>query len=506
MSPIVTCTSCNHRFAVSNTFIDAFATCPHCGAMIMIDKPDPAGEIPMTSVSATVSAAADRHRSFLRAQLPIAGVIVVMVSLLQLALTGPQFLVALGVSVLAAIGCVTAASKKNGEKLAAVILWVFAIELVGVIRLAYGMSQGMHRFQILYAVLITVPFVLGIVAMLQSVSWDMGAFSGYSGYGRSSHSSSGFGGSSCSSGGSASSCGGGGCDAVAGVGEEVVVVAVAETPGLIEVPLTGLGYRAPLADWISSRPPEVHCLEITAEHFFDHGEEHLEWLSECYPLYVHGLGLSLGTPGRLDADTLDKFARIASIAGAEWISEHVAFTRSDEVDLGHLNPVAPTESSLSVLVDHARELMDRCQKPLILENVTSFLRLPGEMSETEFLNRLCERSGCGLLLDVTNLLINARNHRFDELDWLSELDSDNVVQLHVVGYSEQNGVWQDYHGAAIQDDLFHLVGEVVRSTSVRAIIIERDTHFPPDEELARELTRLENECVSARQSRELRDV
>ena len=131
MSPIVTCTSCNHRFAVSNTFIDAFATCPHCGAMIMIDKPDPAGEIPMTSVSATVSAAADRHRSFLRAQLPIAGVIVVMVSLLQLALTGPQFLVALGVSVLAAIGCVTAASKKNGEKLAAVILWVFAIELVG---------------------------------------------------------------------------------------------------------------------------------------------------------------------------------------------------------------------------------------------------------------------------------------------------------------------------------------------------------------------------------------
>jgi len=292
----------------------------------------------------------------------------------------------------------------------------------------------------------------------------------------------------------------------AGVDEEVAVVAVAETPGLIEVPLTGLGYRAPLADWIHSRPPEVHCLEITAEHFFDHGEEQLEWLSECYPLYVHGLGLSLGTPGPLDADTLDKFARVASIAGAEWISEHVAFTRSDEVDLGHLNPVAPTESSLSVLVDHARELMDRCQKPLILENVTSFLRLPGQMSETEFLNRLCERSGCGLLLDVTNLLINARNHRFDELAWLRELNPENVVQLHIVGYSEKNGVWQDYHGVAIQNDLFELLGEVVRSTAVRAIIIERDAHFPPERELAQELTRLENACVVARQPQELRDA
>lgn len=287
---------------------------------------------------------------------------------------------------------------------------------------------------------------------------------------------------------------------VRAAGEEAVVVAVeTDQSDLIEVPLIGLGYRRPLAEWISTCPSEVHCLEITAEHFFDHGQSRLEWLRQNYSLYVHGLGLSLGTPGPLDAETLDQFAQVVAIANPEWISEHVAFTRSAEVDLGHLNPVAPTERSLQILVDHSRELTDRCQKPLILENVTSFLRLSGELSEPEFLNRLCDQSGCGLLLDVTNLLINARNHKFDELTWLRELNPDHIGQLHVVGYSHHNGVWHDNHGAAIQDDLFQLISEVVSSTNVRAVIVERDTNFPPTDELRRELSRLEDVCATARQ-------
>ncbi len=289
-------------------------------------------------------------------------------------------------------------------------------------------------------------------------------------------------------------------DVAAGVGEEAVV-AVEETDRseLIEVPLVGLGYRQPLAEWISTCPSEVHCLEITAEHFFDHGQARLEWLSENYPLYVHGLGLSLGTPGPLDAETLDQFTKVVSVAKPDWISEHVAFTRSAEVDLGHLNPVAPTMRSLQTLVDHARELMDRCQKPLILENVTSFLRLPGDLSEPEFLNRLCDQAGCGLLLDVTNLLINARNHEFDELAWLRELDHRHIRQLHVVGYSQRGGVWHDNHGAAIQDELFQLIAEVVQSTFVSAVIVERDMNFPPTDELRRDLSRLEDVCATARQ-------
>jgi uncharacterized protein (UPF0276 family) len=267
---------------------------------------------------------------------------------------------------------------------------------------------------------------------------------------------------------------------------------------LIEIPQIGVGYRAPIAKWIVSRPREINCLEITAEHFFDHGHDRLRELSEFYPLYVHGLGLSLGTPGPIEQETLNSFCKVAEIANPEWVSEHISFTKCDEVDLGHLNPIPCTEDSLRTLIDHSREVMDRCQKRLVLENVTTFLQLKGHIPETEFINRLCDTAGVGLLLDVTNLLINSRNHEFDPLTWLREIEHKHIVQLHIVGYSFENGVWQDYHAEPIQDDLLELMQDVVEYAPVQSIIVERDARFPPVNELATELTRLETACETAR--------
>lgn len=256
-------------------------------------------------------------------------------------------------------------------------------------------------------------------------------------------------------------------------------------------PRIGMGYRAGLQAWIDANPPEIQCLELTAEHFFDgHAEDQLLSLRARYPLFVHGLGLSLGTPGPPDCETLNQFCRVVELSDPEWISEHVAFTRSHDVDLGHLNPVAPTEASLAVLVKNVRRLSDRCAKPVILENVTTFLQISGDMRETEFLNQLCEQADCGLLLDVTNLWINSRNHHFDPLPWLQELNPDHIVQLHVVGYSVKDGIYYDRHADPIQDELYDLVREVLEHAAVRAIVIERDVDLPPPAALAGELTRL----------------
>jgi len=252
----------------------------------------------------------------------------------------------------------------------------------------------------------------------------------------------------------------------------------------------GIGYRRELAHWVETRPPEIECLEITAEHFFDGGQSELQQLRETYPLFVHGLGLSLGTPGPLDRSVLEQFAHVVKIADPEWVSEHVAFTRSHEVDLGHLNPVQPTYHTLSVMAEHALEVAERCNKPLILENITSHLRVEGEMSEPEFLNRLCEKVDCGLLLDVTNLYINSKNHGFGPRSWLRELDSRRIVQLHVVGYSIVDGRWQDLHAEPIQEDLRDLIHEVLAYGAVQAVIIERDSNFPESNELATELRHL----------------
>jgi uncharacterized protein (UPF0276 family) len=288
-------------------------------------------------------------------------------------------------------------------------------------------------------------------------------------------------------------------DAVEVDAEEVdAEVAVAKPAEIAEIPRIGLGFRPAFAKWILSRPKEVHCVEITAEHFFNRGHDTLTHLSECCPIYVHGLGLSLGTPGPLDRQTLTQFQHVVEIAKPDWISEHMAFTRSADVDLGHLNPVPWTRENLQTLVDHSREVMDVCGRPLLLENVTTFLSLPGEMPETEFINQLCDRAGVGLLLDVTNLLINSRNHHFDPLDWLHNLEPDNITQLHIVGYSIEHGVLHDRHSTAIQQELFDLLAEVVSFAPVQSVVIERDANFPPVVEMAAELKRVESACESAR--------
>lgn len=256
--------------------------------------------------------------------------------------------------------------------------------------------------------------------------------------------------------------------------------------------LVGVGYRRPLASWLESHEQDVDCLELTAEHFFDGGHALIKRLAAKFPLYVHGLGLSLGSPDGLEETTLEQFAQVVEVANPQWVSEHVAFTRTAEVDLGHLNPVVPDDRSLDVLTANVERLAERCGKPVLLENVTTHLRISGQYSETEFLNRLCERSGCRLLLDVTNLFINSRNHRFDAVAWLRELHADFIRQLHIVGYSRADGHWHDYHCEPIQEDLWQLYREVVAYAPVESVIVERDGKFENLDSLRDDLRRLAN--------------
>jgi uncharacterized protein (UPF0276 family) len=254
--------------------------------------------------------------------------------------------------------------------------------------------------------------------------------------------------------------------------------------------LVGVGYRRELARWIAARPAQIGCLEITAEHFFDQDLGPVRALARAYPLFVHGLGLSLGTPGPLDRATLEAFARVSAAADPLYVTEHVAFTRTREVDLGHLNPVAPTVGNVAIVAGHAREVMDRCGKPMLLENIASPLALRGTLPEPEFLNRICDAAGCGLLLDVTNLYVNSRNRRFDPLDWLGKLEKKYVRQLHIVGYTHRDGRWHDAHAEPIQKELFDLTREVLARADVAGVIVERDENIPAAAELAAELEAL----------------
>jgi uncharacterized protein len=262
----------------------------------------------------------------------------------------------------------------------------------------------------------------------------------------------------------------------------------------------GLGYRGPLRACFRDPEAPIRCVEVTAEHFFRHDRTPPPRPPElgARPVMVHGLDLSLGTPGPLDEDYVQRFLAVAEGLQAVLISDHLAVTRTAEVELGHLNPVPPTRATRDHVAAKIKELQARANRLFLLENVTTHLRLPGELSFPELLNGICSAADCGILLDVTNLYINARNFGGDPLAFLDRIDLSRVVQLHVVGFQEREGRLYDTHQVDIQESIFDLTQAVLERSPARAVIVERDGHYPAPAALYAQLERLESIYAAAR--------
>ncbi len=253
---------------------------------------------------------------------------------------------------------------------------------------------------------------------------------------------------------------------------------------------TGLLYNLAFGPWVEQAPDSISCLEIPAYHLFNISRKVVDTLSRPQPTIVSNGRLSLGTPGSLDPDRLQNFAAIVERADPLWICEPLCFSTTSEHNWGFPLPICPGPSALNTVVDHAKDVMDACRKPLLLENTASFIRPRGSMRDTDFINQACHKAECGLLLDVTALLVNARNHRFDPIRWLHQIDPRLLVQLHVSGYTTlNNGRLADDHLHAVQDDVWSLAAEAVRYSPPRAIILERSGNFPPLFEIELELAR-----------------
>ena len=259
--------------------------------------------------------------------------------------------------------------------------------------------------------------------------------------------------------------------------------------------MVGVGSRPELVDWINSWPPQIDCLEIIAEHllagdvggfvFTEESHEQVRRLSTHYPLVVHVLASSLATPGPMGENHLEAIKQVVSAADPLWVSDHIAFSRTSEIDLGHYAPIKPCQETIEIVAEHAHRLASYVGKPVILENVASHLRISGPLSETDFLNRLSEAAGCGLLLDVTSLLTNSYNHGFDPLEWVRDIDPYRIVQLHVTGFTSFDQLDEDKRRT-----LWSLTEEILAYAPVQAIIVERAYNFPPVGEIEEELERL----------------
>lgn len=244
----------------------------------------------------------------------------------------------------------------------------------------------------------------------------------------------------------------------------------------------GIGLRAPHYARLLEILPDLAFLEVHSENFFGDGGAALAWLERFrarYPLSLHGVGLSLGSADPLDERHLARLQALVRRFEPQLVSEHLCWSSIGGRHANDLLPLPFTEEALAHVAGRIGELQDRLGRQVLVENVSSYARLPGwAMPECEFVAEAVRRSGCLLLLDVNNIWVNAANHGDDPRAWLDAVDPASVAEIHLAGFERTPGLLVDTHGTPVDAQVWALYEEAIRRFGPRPTLIEWDTDLP----------------------------
>jgi uncharacterized protein (UPF0276 family) len=224
--------------------------------------------------------------------------------------------------------------------------------------------------------------------------------------------------------------------------------------------------------------------------FFEHV---LAEVRERFPVVTHGLSLGLGDRALPDPGFLRALRTFLETVGTPWHSDHLCFGAVGGAHLHDLLPLPFTRESVRTVVDRVSLLEDALGLPIAVENISWYAH-PGdaEMDEADFLREVLSRSGARLLLDVNNAFVNARNHGADARDFLRRIPADRVVQIHVAGhFTGGDGLRIDTHGEPSAMRSTTCSAFALARTGRVPVLLERDGQYPPFDELAAEVERLD---------------
>src|SRR5262245_7727209 len=252
----------------------------------------------------------------------------------------------------------------------------------------------------------------------------------------------------------------------------------------------GIGLRREHYGTILEQWPEIDWFEAISENFMVPGGRPLYVLDrvrERYPVILHGVSLSIGSSDPVDFDYLGELRRLAERARPAWISDHFCWTGVGGKNAHDLLPLPYTEETIDHVVARVRTVQDFIERPLVLENVSSYLTYrDSQIPEWECLAEIARRADCFLLLDVNNVYVSAFNHRFDPLEYLRGIPFDRVVQFHLAGHTDNGTHLLDTHDHPIGDPVWQLYREAVRHFGPLSTLIERDDRIPELAEVAAE--------------------
>ena len=252
----------------------------------------------------------------------------------------------------------------------------------------------------------------------------------------------------------------------------------------------GIGWRPEIAGFVAGLAG-LRFTEVVAESVPAHGPRPvpLSGLRDRGVAVVpHGVRLSLGGAEPVDPHRVTDFAAVAEKLGAPLASEHIAFVRAGGVEAGHLLPLPRSREAVAAMVANVRRVQAELSVPLALEPIATLFDWPDdELTEAQFIAEILDATDAQLLLDVANVYANARNCGTDPLALLDALPLDRVAYVHVAGGAEHRGLYHDTHTDPVPADVLDLVSELCERHRPPALMLERDGHYPPADQLRAEL-------------------
>jgi uncharacterized protein (UPF0276 family) len=260
---------------------------------------------------------------------------------------------------------------------------------------------------------------------------------------------------------------------------------------------SGIGLRARHHDDLLRARPGIGWLEAHSENYFADGGAQIDYLlqlRELYPLSLHGVGLSLGSTDPLDREHLWRLKRLVHLIEPGLVSEHLCWGSVDGTFANDLLPLPYTEEALRHMIRRVGEIQDFLGRQILIENVSSYLQFEcSEIPEWEFLAALAFASNCGVLLDVNNIYVNARNHGFDARQFIAHVAPVGVSEIHLAGHTvkplERGEILIDTHSAPVCDAVWDLYEFALERLGPVPTLIEWDAEIPALDVLVAEAAR-----------------
>lgn len=250
----------------------------------------------------------------------------------------------------------------------------------------------------------------------------------------------------------------------------------------------GVGLRIPHYSHIVEHVPEMDWFEIISENFMVDGGSPLHYLErvlEHYPIVQHGVSMSIG--GEEISEHTQRLVALTERTHTPWVSDHVCFTGSQQVNAHDLLPVPYTPEMLDHMVERSKRMQGALSVPFALENPSSYLSFrASSMPEWAFVAELAERADIGLLLDVNNIFVSSINHGFDPVEYIDAVPADRVLQIHLAGHSVMEGYRLDTHDAPVCSEVWELYRHAIERIGPVSTLVEWDGNIPDWERLSEE--------------------